>query len=172
MNYKEIENQIFKFDKDLYCHCKNTGDYVCIFGENIFDDMDLLKLAGRIHDIGKIYISKNILMKPGPLSSEERKEIDKHSLYGYQILQTYGVPEDLCSIVLMHHGNYTEGCDKRLVLAANILRAADIFDAVTSVRPYHQAMSCEDAYNIVKTQKNPIPDVITENVRKYTMLVH
>ena len=164
---KSVETTILNNDESLYKHCIQTSKIAAAISRNLSVDTHLVCIAGRVHDIGKIYISKSILLKPGPLTKQEREEIDKHSMFGYQYLKNHNIEHDVCDIVLMHHGMYHDGHRESSVLAAEVLRAADILDALTSARPYHQAISEHDAYAIMQTLSNPLPKEIMKEVESY-----
>jgi len=114
-------------------------------------DIDDLKAAGIIHDIGKIAVSNKILEKDGPLDEEEWKEIRKHPETGYSILSTVNEYSPFAKIVLYHHErwdgkgypNGLKGYD--IPLQSRILGVADAYDAMVSERAYRKAMSREDA---------------------------
>ncbi len=102
-------------------------------------------MAALLHDIGKIGVPDIILLKPGPLTEEERQIMQRHPEIGYHILdQIGGVFERLASIVVAHHERwdgrgYPYGLAKTAIpFLARVLAVADSFDAMTSLRPYHQ----------------------------------
>ncbi len=113
-----------------------------------------------LHDIGKVGISDRILLKPGPLTNEERAEMKRHPAIGAQVLlavaEQLGVEGERLlahgmDIALYHHerfdgGGYPDGLvGKAIPLSARIVAVADVFDALTSERPYKQAWSEADA---------------------------
>ena len=63
-----------------------------------------LSIAALLHDIGKVYISRKVLDKVSPLTGLEREIISLHPYYGYKILKDYDINEDVCRLVLYHHG--------------------------------------------------------------------
>lgn len=160
-NMKELMS-IKAFDSELYFHCRRTADLRVKVSSLLNLDPVLtyhLSLAARLHDIGKIKINKDILNKPGPLTADERKIIDSHCLEGYKILKDAGYPNEICEIVLLHHGKskVTLGYDKKNCISAEILRACDIYDAVTHDRPYHLACKKEEGLEILASQKEKLP---------------
>ena len=124
--------------------------------------------AALVHDVGKLFINPEILNKPSALSAREREQIDLHSAMGYVYLRTRGVPENIAQMVLLHHGHRKEKCGytggKYPNLGADIIRACDIFDAITSDRVYHKAMTPEEAMGILKNQPEPLPENIIREI--------
>lgn len=106
-----------------------------------------VRLAALFHDIGKIGIQDSILLKSGPLTSEEFGEIKRHPIVSYNILKPVDPFNKLLGGVLYHHENwdgsgYPEGLKgDSIPLAASIIHVADSYDAMTSRRSYHQPMS-------------------------------
>ncbi len=114
-------------------------------------EMERLRLAGKVHDIGKIGIDSTILHKPGILDPEERAEMERHPAVGERILHPVVEDAAVLAMVRNHHERWDgEGYPDRLAgegipLGARILALADTFDAMTSERPYRSANSIEFA---------------------------
>jgi HD-GYP domain-containing protein (c-di-GMP phosphodiesterase class II) len=112
--------------------------------------LDRLKLAGLLHDVGKIGISDAILQKPGSLTDEEYESMKAHSTIGASIVSCAELDEE-CEWVRHHHERidgkgYPDGlADGRIPLEARIIHVADAFEAMTSDRPYRSAMPIDDA---------------------------
>ncbi len=110
-----------------------------------------LKMAGILHDIGKITIDLTILEKDGPLSAEEWTMIKKHSEIGYRILSAANDMSEIANYVLAHHERidgkgYPKGLSgDEIPYQSKVIAIADAYDAMTSNRPYRQAMSKEEA---------------------------
>ncbi|MGQ9825039.1 MAG: HD-GYP domain-containing protein, partial [Desulfotomaculales bacterium] len=110
-----------------------------------------LRLFACLHDLGKLGVPDAILLKPGPLSPEEKTEIEKHSEYGYRIAVT--IPElfPIADWILKHHERwdgkgYPLGLkQEEIPLECRILSIADAFDAMTSSRPYREPVSKAEA---------------------------
>lgn len=106
-----------------------------------------LALAGLVHDLGKTWIQNAVLHKPSALSADERAEMQRHPAIAARILQIYAAPEAVVESVLHHHEafdghGYPDGlAGEAIPLGARILSIADVFDALTSARPYRAAMS-------------------------------
>lgn len=119
-----------------------------------------LRLASPLHDIGKIAISETILRKPSPLSDLERRSMERHTDIGHQLLRGSGneLLELAATVAWTHHENWDgSGYPRRLAgvdipLAGRIVAVADVFDALTSDRPYRRAWSCDDAFEHVRAE--------------------
>ncbi|MDF2885719.1 MAG: uncharacterized protein K0R23_104 [Lacrimispora sp.] len=114
-------------------------------------DINKIKAAGLLHDIGKIGIQEKVLNKPGILTEDEFQEIRKHSEIGYRILNTSPNMSEIAEIVLCHHERwdgkgYPKGRSKTSIpLFARIITIADAYDAMTSDRSYRKALSASYA---------------------------
>jgi putative two-component system response regulator len=124
------------------------------------EQCDLLLNASPMHDIGKIGIADHILLKPGKFEPDEWREMQKHAQIGADILS--GDDSDLMKmaheIALTHHEKwngkgYPNGLKgEDIPLVGRITAIADVFDALTSVRPYKKAWTVEDAVNLIKEE--------------------
>ena len=142
-------------DPELAAHSKRAG----LLAADIAATMSLerrriagLQRAAEMHDIGKVFISREILDKPGPLDDAEWEELRQHPLMGYQLVQS-SVPRHVAQVVLTHHERF-DGTGypsalpgSRIPLDARILQVADAFDAITSTRPYQPALPVQYALN-------------------------
>ncbi len=128
--------------------------------------IETLRIAGLLHDIGKIEISTSVIMKAAKLSDEEIAEIQKHPEKGAEILRPFRhMFRDVVAIILSHH-RYFDGSGygplprKDLALSVDILVVADAFDAMTTDRPYRRAKPPWVALQIIQKaagkQFNPI----------------
>lgn len=141
-------------DHYTFEHSRRVADYAVRIARHMglsSDEVETIRLAARVHDLGKIGVPDGVLLKPGKLTSEEWQIMRKHPEIGYQILSRfpeYGKGKEL---VLCHHERfdgkgYPRGLDGReLSLSAQIVSVADALDAMTSDRPYRPAMSLEQA---------------------------
>jgi cyclic di-GMP phosphodiesterase len=115
------------------------------------EEIEVVRTAGRLHDIGKIGIREEILNKHGPLSDEEYEHVKQHVLVGSQILAPLVHLRDVITYVRSHHERWDGfGYPDRLAgedipLGARIIGTVEIFDALTTARPYQEKMSPEDA---------------------------
>jgi putative nucleotidyltransferase with HDIG domain len=163
---------------------------MAIVNEMRYDENDLLyqetrsriRLAALLHDIGKIGIPDDILLKPDKLTEEEYECIKQHSIMGAEIVTACEGLKDLVPGVLYHHENFdgtgypfgTSG--EKIPLLARVIALADAFDAITSDRPFHKAASKEQALEILRRQASHRydPTLLEALVRAYEkgMLEH
>lgn len=137
-------------------HSDRVSKYVQLIGRALkYDDMETLIKASLVHDIGKITIPEQILNKKGPLTDSEFKIIQEHSLTGFRILHKASAFNEIDKLVLHHHEKY-DGTGyplglkgDQIPLGAQILSIADVYDALTSHRPYRKALSHAKAVNII-----------------------
>ena len=112
--------------------------------------VELLRLAGRLHDVGKLAIPEEILRKRGPLTDSERKQLERHAQIGFRMLESLSV-EPVATWVLHHHecwdgSGYPGGlAGDQIPLGARIIFAADAFDAMTTDRVYRAGIPRERA---------------------------
>lgn len=115
------------------------------------NSIEVLRVAGNLHDIGKISVPGEILNKPGRLTPEEYDQVKIHPETGFDILKDIPFHGPVAEIVLQHHERYDgSGYPRGLkrdeaLLEARILSVADIYEALTSDRPYRQAIPHEQA---------------------------
>jgi len=129
-------------------------------------DIDLLIMSSQLHDVGKISIKDEILMKPGKLTVEEFEEMKKHSIYGEEIIRKIEKSTTENDFLLFaeimagsHHekwdGNgYPRGLKgEDIPLQGRLMAVADVYDALTDERPYKEAFSHEKSVEIIKSEK-------------------
>jgi putative nucleotidyltransferase with HDIG domain len=115
------------------------------------EEQDIVKVAGYLHDIGKVGICDAILLKAGPLTPVEYEIVKTHPVIGEQIVQNLGYFTREKSIIRHHHKwwdgrGYPDGLkEHHIPFLTRILTVADAFDAMTSNRPYRRARSCKQA---------------------------
>lgn len=111
-----------------------------------------------LHDVGKIGVADSILNKPGPLVATEWHTMRRHPEMGVKIVEPVGLPHETTEIILHHHerwdgAGYPHGLRERQIpLAARTFSVADAFDAMTSHRPYREAMSRGAALRIIRAE--------------------
>lgn len=150
----ELAETIRERDIITYAHCRR----VAIYSGRLARALGWTRPAARdlsyaalVHDLGKTWIRNSILHKEAALSDDEWREMLRHPAIAARILDAYNVPEDITQIVLHHHERYDgRGYPDHLAgtaipLGARLLTVADVFDALTSARPYKDAMSVETA---------------------------
>jgi putative nucleotidyltransferase with HDIG domain len=109
-------------------------------------DQNLVHLCGLVHDIGKVGLPAGLLEKPGALTLDERREMQRHSEIGERILAKVETYAEIASIVRHHHERvdgegYPDGLyEEQIPLLARIIAVADAYNAMTSDRPYRDAM--------------------------------
>ncbi|MBI5561634.1 MAG: response regulator [Deltaproteobacteria bacterium] len=134
--------------------CVELGRLAGLHGEEI----ELLEYASLLHDLGKISVNEAVLNKEGPLSDDEHRHIQRHSEIGEKIL-IEGIPlmESVARIIGAHHENYDgSGYPRQLKageipVGARIIAVADLFDAMTSDRPYRKGLPTGDV--IIEMEK-------------------
>jgi len=123
------------------------------------DQVEGIRMAGMIHDIGKISIPAEILSKPGSITEYEFGIIKTHPRVGYDILKQIEFPWPVAQIVYQHHeringSGYPQGlCGKEILLQAKILGVADVVEAMASHRPYRPAFGIEKALEEISQTK-------------------
>jgi response regulator RpfG family c-di-GMP phosphodiesterase len=143
-------------DSDTGLHLLRMAEYSRLIARNLGLDSDTVQkifLAAPMHDVGKIGIPDSILLKPGKLTQDEWLEMKKHAEYGYEILRHSSTPVLQLSgeIAWAHHeawdgGGYPRGLvGEEIPISARIVAVADIFDALTTKRPYKTAWSVNAA---------------------------
>jgi len=133
------------------------------------EQIEGLKLAGVVHDIGKIRVPAEILCKPGRLDELEFNLIKRHSLTGYEILKSIKFPWPLAEIVLQHHERldgrgYPQGLKgEEILLEARILAVADVVESMVSHRPYRAGLGVDTALAEISRNKDVLYDARVVN---------
>lgn len=180
-----IINTLFEKNNREMLHSKR----VSVLCEKIAQKMDFdqknidkIKIAGLMHDIGKIGISDEILNKSGKLDEQEWDQIKRHSDAGYRILSSAIEFSEIAECVLTHHERWDgKGYPKGLSgsdipLFSRIIAVADAFDAMTSVRTYRLALSIEKVIDEMKTnagkQFDPhIVELFLDNIDEFKAIL-
>jgi putative nucleotidyltransferase with HDIG domain len=121
--------------------------------------IEKLRLACLVHDVGKIGVTDPILNKPDQLMPHERLEVMSHSEIGEQILSYIIQDQEILKTIRHHHEQYNgygypDGLSgEQIPHAARILRVADTYDAMTSIRPYREAMTVDEACEVIFKEK-------------------
>jgi putative two-component system response regulator len=139
-------------------HCERLADMSARLGARLEipeEDIKALRWAGIVHDIGKVVVPDAILLKPGPLTPEEMDVMRKHSVVGERICEPLKSFRPVLPIIRHHHekrngSGYPDGkSGEEIPLTARILQLADVYDALTTNRPYRTAVSSEEALLIM-----------------------
>jgi len=137
-----------------------------------------VKTAALLHDIGKLAVPEHILSKPGPLTQEEFQKIRIHPQVGAEIISGVPFPYPVAPLILSHHERwdgkgYPAGLKgDEIPLGARILSVVDYFDALMSERPYHKAMSFEAAIGLLQQESGRAldPRVVQTFIDMYPVL--
>ena len=119
------------------------------------DEVDCIRTAALLHDIGKLAVPDHILSKPGPLTDDERIKMQTHAGVGAAIIEQVPFPHPVAELVRSHHERwdghgYPAGlCGVEIPLGARILTVVDYFAAITSDRPFNRAMPVDEAVNVL-----------------------
>ena len=164
--------------KDRYTkgHSQRVSNYTVRIAQKLKlsdDQVEDLRMAGILHDVGKIGINDNILLKPGRLTRNEYDEVKRHPAISNRILNHAGFSERTLKAVAHHHERYDgKGypfglSGRNITLGAQIIAVADAYDAMTSDRPHRKAMNMDEAFRELianrKTQFSPeIVDVMVD----------
>jgi putative two-component system response regulator len=151
-------------DEDTNLHTKRVAYYSKLIAKKAGLDeetQDIIFYASPLHDIGKIGIPDNILLKPGKLTDEEFEIMRTHATIGYDMLKDFPDNKYLkagAEIALTHHEKfngkgYPNGLKgDEIDIKGQIVAIADVFDALTSVRPYKKAWPLEKAFNLIEEE--------------------
>ena len=140
-------------DHYTFEHSKRVTEYAVRLAHrlNLADEeIERIRLASRVHDLGKIGIPDSVLLKDGKLTEEEWATMQQHPKFGYDILGKFPEYREGKELVLYHHERfdgrgYPHGLDgTQMPLGAQIIAVADSFDAMTTDRPYRAALFLED----------------------------
>ncbi|EKQ51723.1 MULTISPECIES: diguanylate cyclase [unclassified Clostridium] len=140
-------------DKYTYGHVERVVSYCRIIADKLKlnkKSREILIYGAYMHDIGKINISKEILLKKMKLTNEEWEELKQHPVNGVEIIQSVESLQDISPLILYHHerydGNgYPSGLKGEAIpYLARVLTVVDSFDAMTSNRPYNNRKTCEE----------------------------
>jgi putative nucleotidyltransferase with HDIG domain len=142
-------------------HSARVAQLAVMLGRHLgFDEKTLaqIEIGGYLHDIGKIGIRDAVLLKPDQLSTEERRAITEHPQIGLAMLEPVDFPSEVLDFVRSHHerldgSGYPDGLTgEQISIIARIAAVADVYDALTSSRPYRRALSSEEALALLRSQ--------------------
>jgi putative two-component system response regulator len=140
-------------------HCQRLAHYAVALGEQLAlgaEDLDALRVGGYLHDIGKVGIPDRVLLKDGRLTEDEYGVMKTHTLIGDRLCAELRLLRRIRPIVRHHHEHldgtgYPDGLAGDAVpLLAQIMGIVDVFDALTTPRPYKPALSAEQACEVLR----------------------
>jgi methanogenic corrinoid protein MtbC1 len=151
-------------DEDTGAHIERIGRFSVLLAEHIGMDSDFcerLRHAAPLHDVGKVAIPDAILLKPGPLTPEERAIVETHAEEGHRLVRgsSSSILDMAATIALSHQekwdgSGYPRGLKGEAIpIEGRIVAVADVFDALTSDRVYRKAFSIEDAVQMMREQR-------------------
>lgn len=149
--------------KDPYTqgHCDRLSKYSVALAEQLRLPEEVqvaLRRAGTVHDIGKVAVPEHILLKPGPLTPEERKIMEQHPLTGERICAPLKSFRRVLPIIRYHHekldgSGYPDGLKgEEIPLTARVLQTVDIYDSLTTDRPYRKAFAPQAAFAMMNEE--------------------
>ena len=151
-------------DKETVGHSRRVTDLTILLAQSlgVDDEEELINIrrGALLHDIGKMGVPDEILLKPGPLSPEEFKLMAQHPVYAYELLSIIPYLMPALDIPYYHHekwdgtGYPLQLKGEQIPLAARIFAIIDVWDALISDRPYRPAWSTEDAIMYIREQSN------------------
>ena len=151
---QELTGRLQAWDLHHGGHAHRVSWIVTRFGEGLGlppQDLEYLKTAGYLHDIGKLNIPPEILLKPGKLSPSEWAVMETHTVMGLKLVEPLGLASQVTQVILHHHERwdgrgYPCGLSREEIpFPARLLALADSLDAMTHPRPYRRAQSIQEA---------------------------
>jgi diguanylate cyclase (GGDEF)-like protein/putative nucleotidyltransferase with HDIG domain len=146
-------------DQTTHTHIRRVQLYATALADAVSvpaADIQGIRTAALLHDIGKLAVPEHILSKPGQLTKEEFQKIRIHPQVGAEIIAAVPFPYAVAPLILSHHekwdgSGYPQGlAGETIPIGARILSIADYYDAVTTERPYHKALSSESAVALLR----------------------
>ena len=145
-------------DPYTHGHCERLAEFSARLGERLglpAEEIQALRRAGIVHDVGKVVVPDSILLKPGPLSPRERALMSQHPTVGEHICAPLKTFRLVLPIIRHHHerwngSGYPDGISgESIPFTARILQVVDVYDALTTERPYRRALPPDEAWKII-----------------------
>ena len=173
---KSLATAIAAKDQYTHAHIHRVQHYAVAVAQKLGvsgDEMEAIRTGAVLHDIGKLGVPDYVLLKPGRLTPEEYAKMQRHPVVGANILEPVNFPWPVVSVVRHHHERwdgkgYPDGLAGHAIpLGARILTVADVYDALTTDRPYRAAWSREQTEEYLRAQAGIHfdPDVVAAFVQ-------
>lgn len=154
-----VLTQIEDYDFDTFRHSVNMGILAILYGQHCdYDRGEIrdLALGAMLHDIGKIRIPEEIILKEDELDEEEYEVVKTHTTRGYEMLLDLGMGKPITNIALEHHehpdgSGYPEGTDQ-IHPYSRVISVLDVYDAMTSQRVYSDEVQPNRAFSVLRTE--------------------
>ena len=140
-------------------HAQRTSFYAGMLCDRLClspREQEQVRVAGFLHDVGKVGVASELLARPGALDPQERRAVERHPVIGVGLVEPLDLPAEV-SMAIRHHHEWWDGrgypdglFGNQIPLAARIVAVADAYDAMTSDRPYRRALSQEVAVDELK----------------------
>jgi len=146
---------------EIGSHLQRVSCYSALMARSLGLEPELIRVASRMHDVGMVAVTDGILLKPGPLSREERREMQDHTSLGHAMLAGSGTEllDTASAIAWSHHERFDGGgypcgyVGEQIPLPGRITAVADTFDAMTTDRVYRPAQPVEQAVETLRTER-------------------
>lgn len=163
---QKIENDLLEKSYFTYAHSLRVAEYATLIAEEFYapDDLWMVELAGKCHDVGKLFVDSSILEKKERLTDVEYEEIKKHPSYGLSYLKehllSFSFSDKITELIMdatkYHHERFDgkgypynlKGND--IPLISRIMCVADSFDAIYAKRPYNEGLSLKESLSEIE----------------------
>ncbi len=146
-------------DQYTFGHCERVAGHAVGVARRLGLEghaVTAIELGAYVHDVGKVRVPAEILAKDGPLTRDEQQVIRMHPVWGVELLADTVFPWDLKAVIRWHHERadgtgYPDGLrGEEIPLTAQVVAAADVYDALTTTRPYRPALTSAEALDEIK----------------------
>jgi putative two-component system response regulator len=137
----------------MHGHAQRTSFYAGLLTDRLclgIREQQHVRMAGFLHDVGKLGVPTELIVRPGALAPDERRSVERHPVIGADLLDPLGLPSEVNSAVRHHHEwwdgrGYPDGLyGEQIPIAARIISVADAYDAMSSDRPYRRALETSE----------------------------